>query len=375
LSVIEDGSVLIRDGEIVEVGPTRRVENLRAARGADEIDAGGSVLMPGFIDCHAHLLSGSARRPLYAAGREAVAAASQGVREAPASRLRAEAELLLKQASRYGTTTLAALSGYGVSESVEVKILRVLGELPVAPVLAIPSYFAALLPASGDPADSIEPVCSSTIPRVATRRLSAFIHAACGPGSFSSADCLKVLDEGRQWNLKVRVDFAAHGREEPLQGLLAADVQSVDHLEYANDDDVAALANSAAAAVLVPATAFALGGRHAPARALADAGAMLAMGSDFNRATTPTLNMQFAIYLACRQMKLTAEEAITAATINGAYVLGLGDKMGSIEPGKRANLILLKARDYHSLAWEFGMNLISMTIQDGKVVCDRREAA
>ena len=372
LGVIEDGAVLIENGLIREVGPTRRVENLAEARRAETtIDARGCVVMPGFVDCHAHFISGPRRLLAGDGSSDSMMRAVHAVRDTPAGSLKAEGERMVAVASRFGTTTAAAISGYALSETGELKLLRAAASISPAPVQLVPSYFganAAPPEFEWNPSAYIDGVCSSTLPLVARRKLARSMHVACGEAGFSSEDCLRALAGGRRYRLASRVEFAQFGRKWPLKDLLAIDLASVDHLEHATEEDVTSVARSSSTAVLVPATAFARGSSQAPGRALADAGAAVALGSDYNRATTPCPNMQFTIYLACHQMGLTVEEAVTAATLNAAHVLGLGKDRGSLQPGKRADIILLHTGNCRALASEFGANLVKMTIQGGNIV-------
>ena len=378
LGIIEDGAVLIEDGVIREVGPTRRVENLADARRAQTtIEARGCVVMPGFVDGHAHLVSGPRRLLAGDAARETIIRAVHAVRETPPASLKADGERAAALASRFGTTTAAAISGYALSETGELKLLRAAALIGQAPVQLVASYFGANSPPpeyGRDPSAYIDGVCSSTLPVVARRRLSRVMHAACGEGAFSAVDCIRALECGRRYRMTPRVEFAQFGRKWPLSDLLGEDLKSVDHLEHATEQDVFEMARSPSMAVLVPPTAFALGNRPAPGRALADAGAAVALGTDFNRVTTPCPNMQFSIYLACRQMNLSIEEAITAATLNSAHVLDLDADRGSLQPGKRADIVLLDTGDCRALASEFGSNLVRMTMQGGNIVYSAAES-
>jgi imidazolonepropionase len=370
LGIIENGAVLIDKGLIVEVGPTRRVENLVRAKNAREIDASGFVVMPGLVDCHAHLVSGLATE--YPRGPNQIDRAAEAIQEAPAARLKAEAEELLRMMCSHGTTTLSALTGMGLSESAEVKSLRVLGSLVDSPVHLIPSYFGLdVAPPEFRHSTGryLDQVCRTVLPSISRRGLTRFAHAACGMGNFTGDECLQFMESARGHAFALRMDFAKNGRTEPLGAILEADLRSVDHLEHAGHEDVLALASSRTVAVLLPGTSYhSRSGRFAPARALVDSGAAIALGTDFNRVTGAGWSMQFAIYLACRDLRLTLEEAITAATINSAEILRLDHRIGSIEPGKQADLLVLRVPDHRSLACEYGVNLVNIVIKAGEIV-------
>lgn len=368
LGLIEDGAVLIEEGMIREVGPTRRLENLASTSGASTIEARGCVVMPGFVDCHAHLISGH-RANLAARGHDAslILPWVENVRRTPVAQLVVDAADTLKRASAHGTTTMGAVGGFGLDERTELKILRAYRSLPRHPVQVVPSYYGLNLPPSRTGYSSyVTRVCTTVLPTVERRHLADFAHAACGAGHFDSEGCRRFAECA---HLGVRIDYAPDGPAPPLSKLLHPRVTSVEHLEFAEPADLRSLADSEALAVLLPATSFYLdSGRFGHGRLLADTGAAIALGSDFNRATAPGSSMQFAIWLACRRMNLNIAEAVNAATINAACALGLDHAIGSIEPGKQADILILQIPDHRALASKFGMNLIGMTIKDGEIV-------
>jgi imidazolonepropionase len=371
LGVIENGAVLIDGDQIVEVGSTRRVENLAAAQQAREIDATGRVVMPAFVDCHAHLVSGLRGTPGDPPLPPPFLPAVSLVRDAPLARLRADVEETLQRCYAHGTTAVGALTGFGLDQAAEVKCLRASAAASDLPAQVVPSFFGLHFTPpefAGEPDRFVDAVCREWLPLVSRRGLARVAHAACGEGQFSVHQCTRFLNAARDQALAVRLDFGAYGRNQPLASLLEPDVRSVDHLEFAVPEDILALAGSPATGVLLPGAAFSLDtGRYPPARALADYGAAVALGTGFNHAASPGLSMQFAVYLACRRMHLTLEEAITAATFNAAQVLNLERRIGSIEPGKQADLIVLAAGDPRALACEHGVNLVDMTIHAGRI--------
>lgn len=381
LGIIEDGAVLISDGVIVEVGPTRRIENMAAARTAQQISALGRVVMPGFVDSHTYLISGP---PRLAADTVSLARTSPSdsnlvrpsvsfVREASATRLTDNAALVLRHCLAHGTTTIEAKSGYGMDSTSELKILRILTRLGDAPITVVPTFGAANFTApefQDRPDDYMQWLINELLPLVHKRGLARFVNGTCDRGSFSANHLRILYEKAREFGLPLKMSLAQFG---PADGAALAakfTFTSFDHLQHLTDRDVAAVAQSGAVATLTPASSFFLGSSFAPARALIDCGAAVGLATNYNRVTSPTYNMQLVIFLGCLELGMTPEEAISAATINGAYALKLGHRVGSLEAGKQADILILHVGDYRELAHEFGVNLVDLTIRKGLVVCD-----
>lgn len=382
LGIITDGAVLVRDGLIEEVGVTRRVENLAAARGALEIDAGGRVVMPGFVDSHTHLIHGVPwlddyeARILGANPLEAMTGwrdSLHALHTTSTRRLEAAARLTLEGMARHGTTTVEAKCGYGCDAAAETKVLRVLAKLDQKPLEVLATYFAVapLLPSGrGRPSvPDLDGTLSQTLPALARRRLARFADIFVDAGDAALAAAGRYLDAARGLGflLKVHTDQFSHTGGVPLAVHYGA--VSADHLEYASADDIAALARSETIATLLPGSAFHLrSGRAAPARALVDAGAAVALASNFNPNTSPSYNMQMVLSLACAQLGLTPAEAISAATVNGAHALRRADAAGSLELGKWGDILVLNVSDYREIPYYFGINTVHTTIQRGRIV-------
>lgn len=381
LGIVEDGAVLISGSHIEAVGPAREIEKLPAARQAQEIDARGRVVMPGFVDSHTHLAFGVPRLAEYelriaGAGYEEIARAGGGilesvraVRSMDPGQLEAQIRAFLEAMARHGTTTVEAKSGYGLDETAEVKtlcILNVIGEGIVPTYLGahvVPPEFA------GNPDQYIDWMCASMMPRMRSDSLARFADIYCDAGAFSLEQARRYLEAAREndLHLKMHAEQFAHTGAAVLATELGA--ISADHLEQADGGDVAALAKSQTIATLLPGSVFHLGlSRYAPARALIEAGAAVALATDFNPGTSPTYSMQMVLSLACAQMRMTPAEAIAAATINGAHALALGDVAGSLEPEKYADLIVLNAADYREIPYYFGVNNVHLTIKRGAIV-------
>lgn len=363
LGIIPDGSVLIRDGALVEVGPSRRIENLAAARGALEINAAGRVVMPGFVDSHTHLVFPP---PGHAGIREEEAAAR--IRSGTAQRLEGRVRTCLEAMARHGTTTVESKSGCGIDVTAETKVLRVLSTFVREPLEVIPTFLLRF-PDQGvvDGAQTTEWVLNELLPKIRRRKLARFADLAWHEDPARHAWFAKYLQgaRGLGFQCKIHADAAA-----PAAVAMALDhlVVSVDHLETATADEVALLAGASTLATLLPSVAWRTGGPFPPARALADAGAAVALASNFNAQHTPTLSMQTVIALACLKMGMTIEQAICSATINGAHVLGCANRVGSLEPGKAADLIMLGTSDYRELADHFGVNLVQLTMKHGQII-------
>lgn len=378
LQIVGDGAVLIEDGIIREVGPTRRLENLKMARKAREISAAGRVVMPGFVDCHTHLISGPsliAEDTGNPADARIMLANVPYVREATSKRLMKRAVNTLRRCLSYGTTTVEARSGYGLNASSELKILRVLTALGDAPITVVPTFGAAhVVPPEfdGRPREYLEWLRTDLLPLVHKRGLARFVHATSDVGSFSAAELRPFLDSAAALSLPAALSLSRFGPADGARLLGEYAFASAAHLDYLDEEGIARMAESGTIAVLTPFSSFFLGGRrYAPARALIERGVAVALATGYSQVTGPSNNMQATIFLACRLNGMRPPEAITAATINSAHALKLARRCGSIEEGKQADLLILNIGDYRELAYEFGGNLVDVTIKNGDVVYDR----
>jgi imidazolonepropionase len=372
IGVIADGAILVRDGVIQEVGPTRRLENLASVRDAVEINAAGRVVIPGFIDSHTHLAF-----PLGGATVDHNDGGARALCAGTGARLAIRARAYLEAMARHGTTTVEVKTGCGPDESAETKLLRVLQDLKADPIDLIPTFLFHL---PGDDLDgshdaATEWVFDELLPKIRRRRLGHFADLAWNANPTWHARFSRYLQIARSMGFacKIHADQKATGAA--IRMAIEHLVVSVDHLEHATAEDAAVLSEGSTIATLLPGSAFHCGHDFAPARALIDSGAAVALATNFNPKHTPLLSMQTVVALACRHMMMTPEEALTAATINGAHALSCSERTGSLEIGKCADLLILNASDYRELAHRFGDNLVHLTMKRGEVIYQESEVA
>jgi len=346
---------------VVEVGPSRRLENLQQAREAIEINAAGRVVMPGFVDCHPHLVfpAGTGEDPDRGV---------RAIRSFTAHRLEFRARAYLEAMARHGTTTVEVKTGCGPDESAESKVLRVLSSLRYNPVDVIPSFLFRL-PASlnGDTGAAAEFIMGEFLPKIRRRGTAQFADLAWDADPNLAGYFNRYLESARGMGFACKIHADQQSPADAIEMALRHRVVSIDHLEHAGATGAPQLAEAGIMATLLPCAGP--GSDCAPpARALIDAGVSIALGTNFNPYHTPTLNMQAVVAMACWRFGMTTEEAITAATVNSAWALGCAGRVGSLEPGKSADLILLNANDYRDLSGNLGTNLVHMTMKRGRFI-------
>ncbi len=370
--MIHDGSLLVRDGILEQVGLTRRIENLKEARDAIEVSAAGRVVLPGFVDSHTHLLFPP---PGVIPLRQL--AISNAMRTISAMRLEIRARVHLEAMARHGTTTVEVKTGSGADPRIELKMLRALSRLDPKPVDVIRTVLLRVpreLPAKfASDAALHEKSTTDLLAKIRRRRLAEFVDVAwedeAVPGRIvrRSVEVASVLG----FRLKVHADGVFSG--DAVAFALEHRAVSVDHLEYVTRVEAEWLGKSATIATLLPSASFHRNVRYAPARMLIEGGAAVALATNFNPYQTPALSMQTVIMLACSRMGMTPEEAISAATINGAHALARAANTGSLEVGKSADLVIMNVSDYRDLAQQFGMNLVYMTMKGGQIIYEEGE--
>jgi imidazolonepropionase len=388
LGLIKDGALLIRDGVIAAVGTRLEIESLPDSRSAEKLDVGGRVVLPGFVDSHTHLIHAASRAEEYelkitGASYEEIARKGGGIlnsvkklRAATAETLKKRAHAALREFAAHGTTTLEAKSGYGLDVASELKILRLHKELGAEQPLEIVSTFlgAHTVPVEfRDKPDGskqyIALLISKLIPEVAARELAEFCDVFCDRGAFSRGESDKILRAGRERGLLPRIHAEQLTRTGATQLGVTLGAASCDHLEQVNQADIQALARSKTVATLLPGCDFHLGLRkYAPARALIEGGASVALATDYNPGTSPTVSMPMILSLACTQLRMSPPEAIAAATINAACSLLRHHKIGSLEVGKQADLAVFEVNTYREIPYYFGVNKCWMTLKKGRPI-------
>ena len=390
LGIIPDGAVLIRSGVIEAVGSTNE---LRQAYPHEEtLDATGRVVMPGFVDPHTHLmwvgdraaefemrLEGKTYLEILAAGG-GILSTVRHTRQASIQQLLDETRPRLRDMLAHGTTTAEAKTGYGLQTETELRMLQALllldteGPLDITPTFlgahAIPPEY------KDNPDGYTNLLCSEMLPAIqrwwnghVSSRPLPFVDVFCETGAFSLEQSRRILQAAKTlgFPLKIHADeFDNLGGASMAAGLGAV---SADHLVKTSPSDITALAASNTVAVALPCTPFGLAEHeYTPARAILEAGGLLALATDLNPGTAWGGNMQFAIALACRYMRLTPAQAIVAATLNAAAAISRADSIGSLEPGKQADLLVLNVTDYRHLGYRFSTNLVETVIKRGNVI-------
>ena len=389
LGLIPDGAVLVQDEKIAAIGTTRE---LRLAYPKEpELDASGKVVMPGFVDPHTHAIwvgDRSAEFELRLQGKTYLEILAEGggiistvraSRTGSLEKLMAETRPRLWSMFTCGTTTAEVKTGYGLRTAAELRMLQALlvldkeGPLEIAPTFlgahAIapefrdrPEDYTALI------TNTMLPILKEWWPHQAPYHEMPFVDVFCETGAFTLEQSAEILKRARDLGFPLKI----HADEfDNLGGAkLAAELGAVsaDHLVKTSAEDIRALASSNTVAVGLPCTPFGLAEReYTPAQAILEAGGLLAIATDLNPGTAWCENMQFAIALACRYMRLTPAQAIAAATINAAAAIGRADCIGSLEPGKQADLLILSVPDYRHLGYRFGINLVQTVIKKGRI--------
>jgi imidazolonepropionase len=390
LGIISDGAVLIREGRIEAVGASAA---LRAAYPAEPaLDAGGRVVMPGLVDAHTHLvwagdraaefelrLQGQSYLEILAAGG-GILSTVRATRQASLDELLAQSRTRALSMLRYGTTTAEAKTGYGLETESELRQMEALLRLDEeGPLEIAPTFLGAHAVApeyAGNPQKYTDLLCAEMLPALrhwwavhATERPLPFVDVFCERGAFDLAQSRAILEAARGLGFPLKIHADEFDNLGGARLAVELGAVSADHLVKTSAEDIAALGSSVTAAVALPCTPFGLADPHyTPARALLEAGALLALATDLNPGTAWCESMQFVLALACRYLRLTPAQAIAAATINSAAAIGRAGRIGSLEAGKQADILILSVADYRQLGYRFGDNLVSCVIKKGKVV-------
>ena len=387
LGIIRNGGLAIKDGKIVAVGKTPEVTKVFKAENV--INAHGKTVLPGFVDPHTHLVFAGSREDEFqmrieGASYMEILGAGGGILKTVRETRKANPEKLVDKGLKtldvmlaHGTTTVEAKSGYGLTTKDESKILeatRRLNQLHCADVVSTFLGAHAIPPEyKGSTQSYINLIVDDMIPKVSEKGLAEFCDVFCERGVFSLEQTRRILVAGKNYGLKPKV----HADEMSMLGgaELAADVGAVsaEHLLFSSVEGIKSMAGKGVVAVLLPAAAFSLMmGQYADARLMIDFGVPVALGTDFNPSCWVE-NMQLVIAFACHFMKLTPAEAITAATINAAYAIGRASEIGSLDVGKKADVIILDVPNHKFLGYRFSVNLVEKIIKNGRLVVDKEK--
>jgi imidazolonepropionase len=385
LGIVKDGAVLCLDGKVVSVGTTKAAQRdawVKQNRSTvTEIDCTGKVVLPGFVDSHTHPVFVNPRlvdfeKRIEGASYEEIAAAGGGirasvetVRKASKAALAAKVATALKEMATFGTTTVEAKSGYGLTVESELKSLEAIREAASRwPGTVVPTLLGAhVVPKEFESCSQkyVEIVCNEMIPRAAGRKLAQFVDVFCDHGAFTADETEQIFAAAEKYRLSVRAHIGQLS-ETVLRPFLRFNPASFDHMDHVNGSDIQELAKHDTVATLVPGANYFLGLKEYPnARRLIDAGVPVALATDYNPGTSPTISMPMAMSLACTHTKMSPAEAVAAATVNGAWALRVADHKGSIETGKDADLAIFDVEDYREIPYWFGANRCAVTLLNG----------
>jgi imidazolonepropionase len=389
LGLIPDGAVLLDGEKILAVGSTSELKI--AYPQEPDLDAGGHVLMPGFVDPHTHLvwvgdraaefeerLQGKSYLEILAAGG-GILSTVQATRQASIADLLGQTRSRAASLFRHGTTSAEAKTGYGLEIDSELRQLEALLRLDdEGPLQLVPTFLGAHAIApeyKGDPDGYTSLICDEMLLAVrewwqalAAHRPLPFVDVFCETGAFNVAQSRRILETARSLGFPLKVHADEFDNLGGTRLAVELGAVSVDHLVKISPQDIDVLSKSSTVAVSLPCTPFGLAEpNYTPARSILEADGLLAVASDINPGTAWCESMQFVIALACRYLRLTPAQAIAAATINAAAAIGQAGLLGSIEPGKQADLIILSVDDYRQLGYRFGTNLVQQVIKKGKL--------
>ena len=388
LGLVRNGALLLRDRTVQLVGSVDRIRKAPESRRAVCLDARGKVVLPGFVDSHTHALFAATRVDDYVARiggatyeqiakrGGGIGASAKLVRVASEQALVDRLERMVKLFLEYGTTTAEVKSGYGLEIGQELKMLRAIRSVATRGTFdLVPTLLAHDVPARfrTKRAQYIELVKRELIPQVAREGLAEFFDVFCDRGYFSIAETKMMMNTAASagLQLKLHAEQMTHsGATKMAVGLRSV---SVDHLDQVTDDDIRSMRGTGTMATLLPGTVLHLGsGRYPPARKLIEAGIPVALATNFNPGSSPTLSMQMILSLACSQMRMSPAETIVASTINGAYAVGRGGLVGSLEVGKQADLVIMDVSDYREIPYFFGMNHCETVVKKGVMLYSKR---
>jgi imidazolonepropionase len=394
LSIVQNGALFVKGEQIAAVGLREEIEPLIEANGADceVIDAGGRVVMPGFVDAHTHPVFAGTRAGEFeersqGATYQEIAARGGGIQSTVRMTREASLDDLVSDGRRYadwflrtGTTTVEAKSGYGLTLDDELKILCAIKQLNLeTPLRYVPTFLGAhdVPPEYRSRREQyVSLLTNEMLPQVAQQKLAEYCDVFCEEKVFTLEESRQVLSAARSHGLGLRMhaDQLAHSGGAKLAAELKT--ATADHLEHTDAEGIAALKSAGVQPVLLPGSVYALGSsRYPAAREMIDAGLAVVLATDFNPGSSPTPSMPMILSLASTHLKMTPAESLTASTINAAYTLSRGDKIGSLEPGKLADFVIHDCEDYRELAYFFGIEHAWKVFAAGHIYGSRKRRA
>ena len=382
LPSIKNAFLLLENDTIIDFGP---MENCPKINADTTIDASGKMVLPTWCDSHTHIVYAGNREQEFVdringLTYEEIANRGGGIlnsakklNETSEEEIYHQSKKRLEEVIRQGTGAVEIKSGYGLTVDGELKMLRVIKRLAVDYPITIKATFlgahAFPLAYKENHAAYIDVIINEMLPKIAEEQLADYIDAFCETGYFSVEETERIMKAGQQYGLRAKIHVNQFTAINGIAACVKYNALSVDHLEIVTNEDIAVLRNSETIAVALPSCSYFISIPYTPARKMIAAGLPLALASDFNPGTAPSGNMNFVVATACIKMKMTPEEAINAATINGAYAMGISKTHGSITIGKKANIIITKPlNSFYELPYSFASNLIEQVIINGKII-------
>lgn len=388
IGIIENGSVLSEDGKIIAVGTDEEIRKEYESKLAEAVvvDATGRIVTPGLVDPHTHIVYAGTRENEYAMRLEGktymeimnagggIHATTRATQQATFDELYEQSKVRLDKMLLNGITTIEAKSGYGLTTEHELKQLEVAKKLNEDHQIELVSTFmgahAVPMEYKDNPEEFVDIVINEMLPVVAEKNLAVFNDVFCEAGVFTPEQSYRILEAGKKYSLKPKIhadEIESYGGAET-----AAEVKAVsaEHLLRASDKGIQMMAENNVIGVLLPGTAFFLMADYAEARKMIDSGMAVALSTDANPGSSPTLSLQFIMNLGCLEMGMTPQEVITATTINAAHAIDAADRIGSIEVGKDADFTMFDVKNHLMLSYQYGMNHAHTVVKKGKVVVE-----
>jgi len=380
LEIIKDGALGIKDGEIVFIGTGTDAKNITAKT---TIDGAGKVVMPGFVDCHTHAIFAGSREDEFLKKQQGIPyleilkqgggilSTVEKTRKVSKEELLQKSEKIFWKMLEYGTTTVEVKSGYGLTFEDEKKILEVACDIPkIVPIDIVRTYLGAhAVPKNVTKENYIKEVISS-LEKI--KKHAEFCDVFCEKGIFAVEETENILTEAKKQGFKLKLHAEQNNLLNSAELAAKIGVISADHLEHISKNGIKSMVDKGIIGVLLPGVPFYLmEEKYAPARELINSGMAIAIASDFNPGSCPSFNMQLMISLACLKMKLLPSEAINVSTINAAFAIDRGNEVGSLEVGKKADVIVLEVDSHGKLPYYFGINLVEKVIKNGKMAIDK----